>query len=109
MHLTQSSRYFKDAGMDNVIFWMNPVDKMYTIFSAVLRQQRESDVMTSFDHSDRSAIYYASHSPLSTNGLPFANLMSILNELFFAYEISYFCQVEIQLRRDYCKNKLCEK
>jgi hypothetical protein len=31
---------------------------MYTIFSAVLRQQRKSDVMTSFGHSARSAVYH---------------------------------------------------
>jgi hypothetical protein len=31
---------------------------MYTIFSAVLRQQRKSDVMTYFGHSARSAVYY---------------------------------------------------
>jgi hypothetical protein len=40
--------------------------KMYTIFSAVLhvREQRESDVMTSFGHSGRSAVYYKAGSPL---------------------------------------------
>jgi hypothetical protein len=37
--------------------------KMYTIFSAVLRQQRKSDVMTSFGHSARSAVYYQAGSP----------------------------------------------
>jgi hypothetical protein len=31
---------------------------MYTIVSAVLRQQKESDVMTSFGLSARSAVYY---------------------------------------------------
>jgi hypothetical protein len=31
---------------------------MYTIFSAVLLQQRKSDAMTSFGHTTRSAIYY---------------------------------------------------
>jgi hypothetical protein len=39
--------------------------KMFTIFSAVLRQQRKSDVMTSFGHSARSAIL--ARSPLQTN------------------------------------------
>jgi hypothetical protein len=38
--------------------------KMYKIFSAVLRQQRKSDVMTSFGHSAHSAIYYKADSPL---------------------------------------------
>jgi hypothetical protein len=47
----------QDAGIDNVFSWRNPI-QMYTIFSAVLRQQRKSDVMTSFSHSDRSAVYY---------------------------------------------------
>jgi hypothetical protein len=31
---------------------------MYTFFSAVLRQQRKSDAMTSFGHPVRSAVYY---------------------------------------------------
>jgi hypothetical protein len=37
---------------------------MYTIISAVLRQQSKGDVMTSFCHSDRSAIYYQAGYPL---------------------------------------------
>jgi hypothetical protein len=37
---------------------------MYTIFSAVLRQQRKSDVMTYFGHSSRSAVYYKAGSQL---------------------------------------------
>jgi hypothetical protein len=37
---------------------------MYTIVSAVLRQQRKSDVMTSFGHSARSTVYYQAGSPL---------------------------------------------
>jgi hypothetical protein len=36
--------------------------KMYTIFSAVLRQQRKSDVMTSFGQSARSTVYYTASS-----------------------------------------------
>jgi hypothetical protein len=35
---------------------------MYMIFSSVVRQQRKSDVMTSFGHSTRSAIYYKADS-----------------------------------------------
>jgi hypothetical protein len=31
---------------------------MYTIFSVVQRQQRKSDVMTSFGHTACSAVYY---------------------------------------------------
>jgi hypothetical protein len=37
---------------------------MYTIVSAVLRQQRKSDVMTYFGLTARSAIYYEADSPL---------------------------------------------
>jgi hypothetical protein len=37
----------QDAGIDNVFFWINPCRKMYTIISAVLRQQRKSDVFWS--------------------------------------------------------------
>jgi hypothetical protein len=32
--------------------------KMYTIYSAVLRQQRKSDVMRYFGHTARSAVYF---------------------------------------------------
>jgi hypothetical protein len=35
-----------DAGIDNVFFWINPVEKCTS--SAVLRQQRKIDVMTFF-------------------------------------------------------------
>jgi hypothetical protein len=38
---------------------------MYTISSAVLRQQRKSDVMTCFGRSAHSAVYYQAGSPLS--------------------------------------------
>jgi hypothetical protein len=40
----------------NVFFLDKSCTKMHTIFSAVLRQQRKSDIMMSFDHSARSAI-----------------------------------------------------
>jgi hypothetical protein len=36
---------------------------MYTIFSAVLRQQRKNDVMTYFGHTAHSAVYYQAGSP----------------------------------------------
>jgi hypothetical protein len=36
-----------------------------SIFFAVLRQERKSDVMTSFGHSARSAIYHKAGSPLT--------------------------------------------
>jgi hypothetical protein len=38
----------EDTGIDNVFFLEKSCRKMYTIFSAVQRQQRKSDVMTSF-------------------------------------------------------------
>jgi hypothetical protein len=44
----------KNPGLDNVFALI----KMYTIFSAVLPQQRNSDLMTSFGHSARNSIYY---------------------------------------------------
>jgi hypothetical protein len=40
---------------------------MSTIFSAVLRQQWKSDVMTCFGRSTRSAVYYEADSPLIPN------------------------------------------
>jgi hypothetical protein len=46
---------------------INPVEKMYTIFSAVLRQQAKSDVMTCFGNSARSAVYYQAGSPFVTD------------------------------------------
>jgi hypothetical protein len=45
------------AGIDNVLFLEKSCRKMYTIFSAVQRQQRKSDVMMYFGHSARSAVY----------------------------------------------------
>jgi hypothetical protein len=73
MHQMQSSRYLisfsyeKSAGRRYRQCF--PLDKscrkMYTIFSAVLRQQGKSDVITSFGHTARSAIYYQAGSPLS--------------------------------------------
>jgi hypothetical protein len=49
----------QDARIDNVLFWINPVEK-----SAVLCQQRKSDVLTSFGLAACSAIYYKAGSPL---------------------------------------------
>jgi hypothetical protein len=55
----------QDADIDNVLFWINHVEKCtYTIVSAVRRQQRKSDVMTYFGHSARSAVYYKAGSSL---------------------------------------------
>jgi hypothetical protein len=56
MHQKQSSQYvigfsyenLQDADTDNVFFLEKSCRKMYTIFSAVQRQQRKSDVMTAF-------------------------------------------------------------
>jgi hypothetical protein len=52
----QSSRYLisfsydnlQVAGIDGVFFWINPVEKCTLIFSAVLSQQRQSDVIAVF-------------------------------------------------------------
>jgi hypothetical protein len=41
---------------------------MNAMFSVVLRQQMKSDVMTSFGHSTRTAIYYKAGSPLGFGG-----------------------------------------
>jgi hypothetical protein len=38
--------------------YMGYCRKMYTICSAVLRQQRKIDVMTYFGHTARSTVYY---------------------------------------------------
>jgi hypothetical protein len=46
-------------------FWVNPVEKRYTIVSAVLRQQMKSDVMTYFGLTARSAAYYTAGSPFN--------------------------------------------
>jgi hypothetical protein len=55
-------KHLQDAGIDNGFIWINPVEKMYTIFSAVLCQQKESDVMTYFGLTARSAVYYQASS-----------------------------------------------
>jgi hypothetical protein len=53
-----SSVFQQDTGIDNVFFLEKSCRKMNTIFSAVQRQQRKSDVMTSFDLTACSAVYY---------------------------------------------------
>jgi hypothetical protein len=73
MHQTQSSRYligsfvWKICRMQVICFLLDKsCRKMYTIFSAVLRQQRKSEIMTSsFGHTARSAIYYQAGFPLN--------------------------------------------
>jgi hypothetical protein len=68
----QSSRYLigfsyeKYAGRRDrhCFLWDNSCRKMYTIFSAMLRQQRKSDVMTSFSLTTRSAVYYKADSSI---------------------------------------------
>jgi hypothetical protein len=59
----------QDAGIDNVFFGINPVEKWYAIFSEMLRQQRKSDVMTSFGLSVSSAVYYEASSPLCQDNM----------------------------------------
>jgi hypothetical protein len=51
----------QDAGVDNVLFWINEYDLFR---GATVPQQRQSDVMTSFLLSARSAVYYEAGSPL---------------------------------------------
>jgi hypothetical protein len=54
----------QDTGIDNVFFLEISCRKMYTIFSAVQRQQRKSDVMTYFGLTAFSAVYYHAGSSL---------------------------------------------
>jgi hypothetical protein len=78
----------QDAGIDNVFFWINPVEKC--IFSAVLCQQRKSDVMTNFGHSARSAVYYEAGSPLLVTSF-FAFLCWLQVTWAFRYTIGNWC------------------
>jgi hypothetical protein len=64
MHKTQR---MQDAGIDNVFFWINPVE-IYTIFSAVLHEQSKSDIMMSFGHPARSAVCYKAGFPFNWRG-----------------------------------------
>jgi hypothetical protein len=52
------TKNLQDTGIDNVLFLEKSCRKMYTIFSAVQRQQRKSDVVTSFGLTACSAVYY---------------------------------------------------
>jgi hypothetical protein len=54
----------QNTGIDNVFFLKKSCAKMYTIFSAVQRQQRKSYVMTSFGLTACSAVYYHAGSSL---------------------------------------------
>jgi hypothetical protein len=42
------TKNLQDAGIDNDFFLEKSCRKIYTVFSTVQRQQRKSDVMTSF-------------------------------------------------------------
>jgi hypothetical protein len=57
-------KYLQDTGIDNVFFLEKSCRKMHMIFSAVQRQQRKSDVMTSFGLTACSAVYYHAGSSL---------------------------------------------
>jgi hypothetical protein len=52
------TKNLQDTGIDKVFFLEKSRRKMYTIYSAVQRQQRKSDVMTSFGLAACSAVYY---------------------------------------------------
>jgi hypothetical protein len=57
-------KYMQDTGIDNVFLLEKYRRKMYKIFSAVQRQQRKSDVNTSFSLTACSAVYYHADSSL---------------------------------------------
>jgi hypothetical protein len=48
----------QDTGIDNIFSLEKSSRNMYMIFSAVKRQQRKSDVMTSFGLAACSAVNY---------------------------------------------------
>jgi hypothetical protein len=52
------TKNLQDTGIDSVFFLEKSCRKMYTIFSAVQRQQRKSYVMTYFGLTACSAVYY---------------------------------------------------
>jgi hypothetical protein len=54
----------QDAGIDNVFSLKKSCRKIHTIFFAVQRQQRKSDVMTYFGLTACSAVYYHAGSSL---------------------------------------------
>jgi hypothetical protein len=58
----------QDTDIDNVFVLEKSWTKMYTIFSAVQRQRRKSDVMTSFGLTVCSAVYYHAGSSLALGG-----------------------------------------
>jgi hypothetical protein len=63
------TKNLQDTGIDDVFFLEKYCRKMYTIFSAVQRQQRKSDVMMSFGLTACSAVYYeVPHCKLHQNG-----------------------------------------
>jgi hypothetical protein len=65
MHQKQSSLDLQDTGIDKVFFLEKSCRKMYTVFSAVQRQQRKSDVKTYFGLAACSAVYYHAGSSLA--------------------------------------------
>jgi hypothetical protein len=70
MSFSISHRFFVwkiSARRRKCFLWDNSCGKTYTILSAVLRQQRKSDVMTSFGHSARSTVYCKAVFPLSVS------------------------------------------
>jgi hypothetical protein len=80
---------------------------MYTIFSTVLRQQRESDVMACFGHSDHSAVYQAGF-PLRQGGFISKQRLKILSPeaqpwvimrlgVILKYGVSKVCLKEVEL------------
>jgi hypothetical protein len=65
MYQTKGSRYLIVRRYRQCFILDKSCGKMYPIFSAVLRQQRKSDVMVYFGLAARSTVYYEAGSPLS--------------------------------------------
>jgi hypothetical protein len=106
MHQTQSPRYRigflneKSAGRryKQCVLLDKSSRKMYTIFSAVLRQQRKCDVMTYFGRSDRSAVYYKADSPLPVNEIRLVQLTSNQSIKIVIFKRSNYSALGILMR-----------
>jgi hypothetical protein len=80
------------AGIDNVFVSEKSCRKMYTIFSAVQRQQRKSDVMTSFGLTACSAVYYHAGSSLAAPAAP-RRFEGRTSRVFCRVVLEYGCQL----------------
>jgi hypothetical protein len=74
------TKNLQDTGIDDVFFLEKSCRKMYTIFSAVQRQQRKSDITTSFG---LTAVYYqVPHSASWLSGGVVEELEALLHSTF---------------------------